>query len=322
MSLVLAGVVIAAISLPHLLRLERVTPTIGAALWGSALALRAQTGIFLALWLVLYLPRTALFDAVTHWCWHTVVPLVATHLGLDGHRVGDAATILPAFALVASMLSMGVGVTRATRAVRRLLQRGAIGIGPADSVIVGGPEVMVAAAGLRRPRVIVTAGALTQLDDDELAAGLEHEHGHIARRHRFVLVFAELCRAAGRFVPGTRRAVDELSFHLERDADRWAVARRHDPYALASAICKAATTQLTRSPPLMTLGGSGVTERLRQLLDGSTGTSSGERTSTALRVTAVAMVAFAMALAVLVPSTTIAGVERVGKVGDVRHCRN
>lgn len=321
MSLALAGLVIAAIALPHLLHLERVTPTVAAALWGSALALRALTGVFLVLWLVLFVPHTALFDAVTHWCWHAVVPLVATHLGLDGHRIGDAATILPGFALVASVLSVAMGVARAARAVQRLTTRDALGTGPADSVIVGGPEVMVAAAGLRRPRVIVTAGALTRLDDDELAAGLEHERGHIARQHRFVIMFAEICRAAGRFVPGTRRAVDELSFHLERDADQWALARRHDPYALASAICKAATTQLERSASLATLGGAGLTERLDQLVDGSA-MRQGAPTSTVLRITAVTVVAFTVALAALVPSTTITGLERVDQMSDIRHCRN
>jgi len=61
--------------------------------------------------------------------------------------------------------------------------------------------VLVAAAGLRKPRVVVSAGALLNLDDEELAASLDHEHGHIVRRHRYVLVAAELCRALARLFP-------------------------------------------------------------------------------------------------------------------------
>jgi beta-lactamase regulating signal transducer with metallopeptidase domain len=174
-------------------------------------------------------------------------------------------------------------------------------------------------AGLRRPRVIVSAGALTTLDDDELAASLDHEHGHIARRHRFLFVFAELCRGLARFLPGTGRATRELAFHLERDADQWALARRHDPYALASAICKAATARPGQAPALTSLGGSGVTERLRQLLDG-TAERSRMLTSTALSTAAVAMVAFTLALLALLPATTLAGVQQLGQRDQVRHC--
>lgn len=229
MSAALTGLVLGAIALPHLLRLRRVEPMVAVTLWGSVLALRALTGVFIALWLVFFMPHSALFNAITHWCWEALIPLLATQLGLDGHQLGDAASIVPSFLLVASMLSVAFGVARAARSAQRLLNGHSLGAGPQDSVIVGGPEVVVAAAGIRRPQVIVTAGALIALDDDELAAGLEHERGHIARRHRFVMVFAELCRATARFLPGNHRAVSELTFHLERDADRVRLAAAMTP---------------------------------------------------------------------------------------------
>lgn len=315
MSYALAALVLAAIVLPHRLDLRRVRPSIAIALWGSALALRGLTMLFLVLYVLLLLPSTA----VVGWCWHAVLPLLTMHVNLDRHHVGDAAIVLPAFALAASALSVAFGLTRAARSVRRLLTRGSIGPGPRDSVIVGGPEVVVAVAGLRRPQVIVSAGALTTLDDEELAASLDHERGHIARRHRFLFVFAELCRGVARFLPGTRHATRELAFHLERDADQWALARRHDPCALASAICKAATVRSGESPVLTSLGGSGVTERLRQLLDG-TAERSRMLTSTALTTAAIAMVAFALALLALLPATTLAGVQQLGQRDQVRHC--
>lgn len=237
MTLVLATFVALAIAAPHAVRLEQASPVLGATIWLAALLLRALTAVFAAIAAVLVLPTTQLFDMVTHWCWETVLPVLATQFGLDGHEVGDAALVLPALLLAASLVSVAFGLWRAARAVARLVQRAGVGHGPADSVILGDGEVVVAAAGLRRPRVLVSAGALTSFDDEELAASLEHERGHIQHRHRYVLVAGELCRALGRFLPGTRRAARELSFHLERDADRFALARDHEPAALASAIC-------------------------------------------------------------------------------------
>ena len=318
MTVLLAGVILAAIALPHALRFDRASPGLAAFVWLSALVLRALTAVLAAIAVVLVLPRTELFSLVTHWCWHTALPLVATHLGLDGHRVGDAALVLPAGVLAVSALSVAVGLWKATRAVTALVQRAAVGAGPQDSVIVGDGDVVVAAAGIRRPRLLVSAGALTSLDDEELAAGLEHEHGHIERRHRYVLLVAELCRSLARFLPGTRRAATELRFHLERDADRFALERHHEPAVLASAICKAA--QGTRSGvPLAALAGGGVSRRVRALFDGAA--SSQPVNGIAVRSTAALLLTLIVVLAAALPSVTVAAVQRPD-APTVRHCAN
>lgn len=318
MTMALAALVVTAIALPHVLRLERVVPSLAIAIWGSALALRALTVIFGLAYVVFVLPQTDAFAAVTHWCWHTILPLMATHLGLDGHSIGDAAVLGASFVVAASAVSVGFGLARAGRSVRRMLNRETVGIGPQASLIVGGPEVMLAAAGFTRPRVVVSAGALAVLDDEELAAGLDHERGHIERRHRFVLVIGELCRGVARFMPGTRQALSQLTFHVERDADQWALARRHDRLALASAICKAATFR-SASPVLSTLGSCGVRGRLDQLLDGSAGRSEA-MTSSAIRVIAVAMVAFTITTTVAGATATVAAAAYGGPSEQLRHC--
>ena len=267
MILLAFAVVVVLLVAPHLLDLRRLAPVTAAVIWGSALTLRASLVAGAGAYMAVFLPPNELFGAVTHSCWHTILPLVSVHMGLSDHVVADVAIALPVLALVISLLLVGHGVIRAARAVSSLLRREALGPGPAGSVILGGREVVLAAAGVRRPRVVVSAGALTALDDDELAAGLEHERAHIDRHHRFVLVYAELCRAFARFLPGTSRAMNELRFHLERDADACALRRDHHPYALAGAICKAAGA----APPTGAVaylgwrGGAG--ERLRQLLD-------------------------------------------------------
>jgi len=174
----------------------------------------------------------------------------------------------------------------------------------------------VAAAGLRHPRVLVSAGALTSFDDEELAASLEHEQGHIARNHRYILVLAELCRALGRFLPGTRAAARELGIHLERDADRFALARRHSPAALASAICKAA--QRPTVAPIAALGGGGVSRRIRELLEADR--QPVRSRGLPVRVLATTMGVLVVALAAALPSIALAAVGGAGGSSDVRYC--
>ncbi len=265
---VAALVLAAAIAAPHLLRLDAAPPALAAGVWLCALLLRAVGSLLAAVSLELFVPVTRAYEPLSDVC----------ALGVSGHALGDAALALPAFVLAGSMIAALLQLTRAVRAVARLASERVVGAGPGGSLVVADGELLVAAAGLRRPRVLVSAGALLALDDDELEASLDHERGHIARRHRYVLVVSELARSLGRFVPGTRAAARELLFHLERDADRFALARRHSASVLASAICKAALHEpraLAAGSPdasvagvTFSLGGGGVvSRRVRQLLD-------------------------------------------------------
>lgn len=262
-----AATIVGALALPHLIDQSRLAPAAGIVLWLAVLSLRTVLALAAAVIAILFLPATQLFQLLTHWCFHTVIPFFATHLGFDGHRLGDAAVLVPSLVLAVSALSAGFGVWRGARAVRRWLRRNSLGPGPRESVIVGGPDIVVAAAGLRDPQVVVSAGALMHLDDQELAAGLEHEWGHIARHHRLVALLGQLLYGISRLLPGSARALELLRFQLERDADEFAVRRTGDPLALASAISKAAVDWgATPGPALARLGGTGVPERLRLLL--------------------------------------------------------
>ena len=304
----LAAAIVAALLAPHLLPQSRLAPATGVALWLGVLSLRAALALAVAVVAILFLPATQLFQLLTHWCLHTVVPFFATHLGFDGHKLGDAAVLVPALVLSVSVLSASFGVWRGARAVRRWLRRSSLGPGPRESVIVGGPDVVVAAAGLRDPRVVVSAGALLRLDDDELAAGLEHEWGHIARRHRFVSLVGQLLYGVSRLLPASARALALLRFQLERDADEFAVRRTGDPLALASAIAKAALdTGTADTPALANLGGTGVPERLRLLL-GDSDAAPTRLTNALARILAVGATALALTLALSAPTLAQAGV--------------
>ena len=262
----LASAIVLLLAVPYLLPSRSLSPVSGIVLWSSVLFMRAVLAVFLAVVVVFFIPATQLFSLLTHWCLHAVVPFFATHLGFDGHSLGDAAVVVPAVVTAASLLSVGFGAWRGARTVRRWLKRSSLGTGPGSSVIVGGSEVVLLAAGIRSPRVVVSAGALVRLDDAELAAGLEHEWGHVVRRHRLVALLGQACRALSHLLPGGKRALEQLQLHLERDADDYAVRRTGDPIALASAICKAAGASGRSATPAFTgLDGDAVTARLRRL---------------------------------------------------------
>lgn len=312
-----AIIVLGVLALPHVLRFEGVAPATAATMWMSDLIVRALLCVYGALFVVFYVPGTELYALISHWCWHAVVPLLATHLRFTGHNLGDAAVVGPAVVLTMSLAWGGLGIYRAARAVRRLLQAFAIGAGPGESLILGDGQVMIAAAGLRRPQIVVSAGALIALDDEELAAGLDHERGHIHHRHRFALLAAEVLGAVARFLPGTRHAQAELLFHLERDADQFALARNHHPASLASAICKAAESTFAVGSPSLALGGSSVVRRVNVLLDGP----GKQRYATAMVIgCALSLTTFAIIALLALPGVAHASVHAAGAALPAHPC--
>ena len=288
------------------------------AVWTSALALRALVSVLAALLVVLVLPHSRALDRFSHWCLEVELPLVGVGFELDGHPLGDAATLIPTLIVGGSLFAVLLGVARATRAIARLVSQQAVGRGPGDSVIVGGADVVLASAGFAHPRVLVSAGALIELEDDELAAGIAHEQGHIARRHRYLLLFGEACRGLGRFVPGTQAACRALVFHLERDADRWALAQRHQPLVLARAICKAESA-FAIGPVYAGLDGGRVPERVGQLVGEPV---AGEPAAAPLRALATGMVVLTLCVTAWAPGTAAAGLSRLAQDHPVRHCEH
>lgn len=322
MTAALAAFIAAGIVLPHVLRLHRVAPVTATVLWLSSLALRALTGVLAIIFLLFFLPRTDVFASLTHWCLHAVLPGLAEGLSLEGHGIGDLALFIPGLALLGSLLVVCVRTARSAGAARRLVGDHVVGHGPHDSVIVSGPEIVFAVAGLGHPRIVVSAGALTALDDAELAAGLDHELGHIARHHRFVMLTAATLGALGWMVPGTRRATREIAFHLERDADLWALARPNDRMALASVICKAAmAAEPPGQPAVAGLNGTGVLERLGQLLEEQPRRMR-HPASAALNMLAAAMVVLTLLLSAALPAAAVAGAGSDAHGAHHGHCEH
>jgi bla regulator protein blaR1 len=318
----LAAIVAAGMILPHSLRLQRVHPVTASVLWLSSLALRALTGVLAVILLLFFLPRTQLFTAITHWCLDVVVPVVGRELHIEGHGLADLVLLVPGIALGLSLLFICHKTAHGARQARHLIEHDVLGDGPRESLIVSGPDVVFAVAGLVRPRIVVSAGALTWLDDEELDAALDHERAHIVHRHRFVMLLAVAFAALGRAIPGTERAIRELAFHLERDADHWALRQRNDRLALASVICKAAGAEPIAGPAVASLGSTGVCERLSQLLsEDSTGQP--RPAAAALNALATAMVVCTLSLAAVVPTAAVAGVgDDAHRTHHAHHCHH
>jgi len=98
-----------------------------------------------------------------------------------------------------------------------------------------------------RPRVVISAGALSLLPRDELAAVLSHEEAHAKERHDLVLLpFTALSRA----LPGVTwvtRALATVALLVEMRADDRA-RRRHDDALLAAALARFATAPSHATP--------------------------------------------------------------------------
>lgn len=123
---------------------------------------------------------------------------------------------------------------RAVRAaaVRRPTQAGEVWI-------VASPIPVAFAAGLVRPRAVISSGLLAPLEQAERQAVCEHEAAHVRFGHpRLLLVGAAVAAAYGRFAP-VRRAWAGLCRELEAAADDEAAAVV-GPEVVAAALVRVA----------------------------------------------------------------------------------
>jgi hypothetical protein len=301
LEVVLASLLAVAIAAPHLAPLQRVAPSSAAAVWFLALCLRAFTAAAAAFYLLFYFPQTARFAGLSDICLDTVLPVVHLHVHVSALPFAYGAAAIPALLLSSSLLGTASVLLRARLYAHRLVKRLAIGNGPMGSTVLAGDGIVVAVTKSGPPRLLVSGAALSELDSDELAAGLQHELGHLRRAHRPVLFASSLLRALARWQPGTAAAYRELCFSLERDADEYALAQTRNPLALASAICKAAAGQLPAAPLMGLHGRNRVALRLEYLMAGGRHRAS-NAVEKGARMLAIAMLALSLFLAASGPS--------------------
>lgn len=187
---------------------------------------------------------------------------VATGLVL---RVSPAAPAAIALALLTvSALLMAkrafatAGALRLARDLRReatLIETLPLGLRAVDVVVSARHHGAPFAGGLVRPFVCFSAEAYAALDDDERAAVIGHELGHL--RHHDLLTFGVLAILADLlwFVPGLRARCRTLCAHAEIAADDAALARGASPLALASALVRVGDlcARASASAPMLSL---------------------------------------------------------------------
>lgn len=110
----------------------------------------------------------------------------------------------------------------------------------------------------RGGRVVFTTATLAALDDEQLAAVMQHERAHLRGRHHVVILAASSLRAAFPFVPAFRWAEDEVGRLTEMLADDSA-ARHADRLTLATALVRLAEG----ATPAGALGAGGATALTR-----------------------------------------------------------
>ncbi len=103
------------------------------------------------------------------------------------------------------------------------------------------------AAGLIRPRVLVSRGLLEQLDEDGQAIVFEHERAHIRRRDALIASLVTFCVPL--HVPGVGRwLLREIEIAAEQACDEETGARIGDRTRVAEAIL-AVERLAQRAPP-------------------------------------------------------------------------
>lgn len=175
-----------------------------------------------------------------------------------GALVHSAPSATQSLLLAVGAFVAGIATTRCLSRLRRLrAQRAVIGqhhrevialiAVPADfeGVVVLDHPLPIAYSVYGKPaHIVLTAGLIERLDDNELHAVVEHERAHLARKHHLIASVCELLAAAAP-VPVLRQIPAEVSALLECDADHVAarVTSRHSVRSALISLCHASPPQ-------------------------------------------------------------------------------
>lgn len=164
--------------------------------------------------------------------WRVTPEAASHHISLFGQKVsyptGNLAAIvvlglaLFGLAVVAlALLGAARELTASVRFGRRMAASGRRQLG--DVSVFEDPRRHAFCAGLLRPRVYVSSGAIATLDEAALRAVLLHERHHARRRDPLRLACGRVLARAAFFVPGVRELVCHHHSLAELGADEQAI---------------------------------------------------------------------------------------------------
>ena len=176
---------------------------------------------------VLSMPSVGrLAAACRSWVLPQVTPTVLLVLGLA----------LLSLTVIGRAVRSGLRAVRAGRMYLAGLSRaGELG-GPTPAQVIRDTRPMAFCAGLCRPGIYISTGAIDTLDEDELDAVLAHEAHHAARRDPLRLLVAQALADGLFFLPVMRHLRRRYASLAELAADEAAVAAIGRPGPLASAM--------------------------------------------------------------------------------------
>ena len=132
---------------------------------------------------------------------------------------------------------LGVLVGRHVRAARAIASLRRVSVTVGDVRLVESPDAFCFVAGLWRPRIYASTAAWHGLADDERAAMLAHERGHVAHGDVARRLAIELAASfAAPLLPG--RLVRRWAQAIEHERDRDAVQVIGDPEPVARAMVR------------------------------------------------------------------------------------
>lgn len=207
------------------------------------------------------------------------VPLIADNV--EWCRTIAADHGVPAWlgaGLVVSVVVMGVNLRRS-----RPPRRPHVPADASELVVLPTDQPQAFAVPGRPGHIVVSAGLLRRLDDDERRVLLAHERAHLRRGHHRYLAVVNAAAAA---VPLLRPLRTRVWFATERWADEDAASAVGDRDLVARAICRAALARGQHGA--LALAEFGVAARVEALLGSGAG---GRRLPSASAITALVVVA-------------------------------
>jgi Zn-dependent protease with chaperone function len=231
--------------------------------------------------------------------WRVSAHAVAHHISIFGQTLSYPAAnagaivvlalaVLGAIVTAIALYAFGTELWAARQLARRLDQ---LDPTPRDGVFVIDDERPEAfCAGLLRPRVYVTTGALARLDAPALDAVLAHEREHARRRDPLRLATSRVIARSLFFLPAVQELRRGQTMLAEVSADERAVSAAGDRSAVARAMLSFSDAAEA--------GGSGGVDPTR--VDYLLGESHGWRFPAVMCAAALAMLTIVVTLAILV----------------------
>ena len=188
-----------------------------------------------------------------------------------------------------------------------------------EATCPGSAFPVIAVIGAFRPLLFVSAQVFNSLTQEEMAATLQHEVGHLAAHDNLKRLLARSSPAAFSFLPGAAKFARMWHAASEECADLYAVQQgRAAPLALASALIKVSRMVPSRCPAASLSGAyflerddlPGVSRRVHLLLEAAEFPASAMASPRPMRLMLVSGLVVASLLALFYP-TVLAGVHEL-----------